>query len=126
MPIAVVSIPVSDQDKSLTFYTNVIGLKLVRDEPAGPGMRWLQLQPADGGSTVALVTWFQGMAPGGLQGLLIHVNDIDGEFSRMTTAGAVCSPVDEQPWGRFTTLMDPDGNGLIIAQLSSPEAIRSH
>ena len=125
MPIAVVSIPVSDPDQALEFYTNIVGLKLVRDEPAGPGMRWLQLQPADGGSTIALVTWFETMAPGGLQGLMFHVTEIEREYKRMTAAGADCPPLEDQPWGRFTTLKDPDGNGLIIAQLSSPEAIRS-
>ena len=126
MPIAVVSIPVADQDRALAFYTNVIGLKVIRDEPAGPAMRWLQLQPADGGSTLALVTWFETMAPGGLQGLMFHVSDIEHEFRRMTAEGADCAPLDEQPWGRFTTMRDPDGNGLIIAQLSSPDGIRTH
>jgi predicted enzyme related to lactoylglutathione lyase len=126
MPIAVVSIPVTDQDRALAFYRDVIGLKVIRDEAAGPAMRWLQLQPSDGGPTVALVTWFAGMAPGGLQGLMFHVADIEGEVARMGSAGGECAPLDEQPWGRFTTMLDPDGNGLIIAQLSSPGDIRTH
>ena len=49
MPVAVVSIPVADQEKALAFYTEVLGLKVVNDQPMGPTMRWLQLQPADGG-----------------------------------------------------------------------------
>ncbi len=126
MPVAVVSIPVADQEKALAFYTEVLGLKVVNDQPMGPTMRWLQLQPADGGSTVALVTWFQGMAPGGLQGLMFHVADVDAEHDRMSGAGAICAPIDEQPWGRFTTMTDPDGNGLIVAQLTAPDAIKTH
>jgi predicted enzyme related to lactoylglutathione lyase len=126
MSVAVVSIPVADQARALTFYTEVLRLKVVNDQPMGPTMRWLQLQPADGGATIALVTWFQGMPPGGLQGLMLHVDDIDAEHERMTAAGAACSPIDEQPWGRFTMLNDPDGNGLIIAQLSAPDSIETN
>ena len=44
----------------------------------------------------------------------------------MSGAGAICAPIDEQPWGRFTTMTDPDGNGLIVAQLTAPDAIKTH
>ena len=125
MAVAVVSVPVADQERALGFYTGVLGMRVVEDQPMGPAMRWLQLQPADGGATVALVTWFDGMAPGGVQGLMLAVADVDAEHARMTAAGAACSPVDEQPWGRFTMLNDPDGNGLIVAQLTDPALIRT-
>ena len=123
MAVGVVSVPVADQERSLAFYRDVLGLRVLTDQPMGPQMRWLQLQPADGGATVALVTWFDAMAPGGLQGLMFHVADIDAEHARMSAAGVECSPVEEQPWGRFTMVHDPDGNGLIVAQLSAPEDV---
>jgi catechol 2,3-dioxygenase-like lactoylglutathione lyase family enzyme len=66
MAVAVVSIPVKDQVAGRTFYTEVIGLEVLRDEAMGPDMRWIQLQPKNGGATIALVTWFQGMPPGGM------------------------------------------------------------
>ena len=123
MPIAVVSVPVSDQSAALTFYTDVLGFDLLRDMPMGPGMRWVQLQPKTGGSSVALVTWFDGMPPGGVQGLMVHVPDIDAEHARLTRLGVTASPIDEQPWGRFTMLKDPDGNGWIVATLTAPEEL---
>ena len=121
MAIAVVSVPVKDPAAALRFYTEVIGLQVLRDEPMGPDMRWLQLQPADGGATIALVTWFDAMPPGGLQGLMLGVADIDAAHARIAALGMELSPVDEQPWGRFTMLKDPDGNGLILAQLTMPK-----
>jgi predicted enzyme related to lactoylglutathione lyase len=121
MAFAVVSVPVSDPAASLKFYTEVIGLSVMRDEPMAPTMRWIQLQPKDGGSSIALVTWFPEMKPGGVQGLMLGVTDIDTEYARLSGLGVSVSPVDEQPWGRFTILTDPDGNGLILAQLTSPE-----
>ncbi len=125
MSVAVVSIPVSDPERSLAFYRDVLALPVVNDTPMGPAMRWLQLQPADGGATVALVTWFDQMTPGSLQGLMFHVADIDAEHARIAAAGGSPSAIEEQPWGRFTMLADPDGNGLIVAQLTAPEDVRT-
>ena len=91
----------------------------------GPEMRWVQLQPRDGGSSIALTTWFEGLAPGGQQGLLIGIDDIEGEHARLSGLGVELSPIEEQPWGRFTMLKDPDGNGLILSQLANPEEVRT-
>ena len=125
MAVAVVSIPVKDQMAARDFYVGTLGLVVMRDEAMGPDMRWIQLQPKDGGTSIALVTWFQGMPPGGLQGLMLGVDDVDAEHARLSGLGVTVSPVDEQPWGRFTMLNDPDGNGLILAQLTSPEEFRT-
>ena len=123
MPIAVVSIPVADQSAALAFYMDVMGFTLLRDEAMGPAMRWIQLQPKTGGATVALATWLERMAPGSLQGLLLHVADIEAEHARLAGLGVALSPIEEQPWGRFMMMADPDGNGWVIAQLTAPEEI---
>lgn len=125
MPIAIVSVPVKDQAAARDWYTGKMGFTLLRDEAMGPEMRWIQLQPRTGGSTIALVTWFEGMGAGGLQGVMLHVPDIDAEHARLRQAGVEVSPIDEQPWGRFTMLRDPDGNGWIVAQLSNPGEVAS-
>jgi predicted enzyme related to lactoylglutathione lyase len=28
--------------------------------------------------------------------------------------------IDEQPWGRFATFDDPDGNGIVLQQSTHP------
>src|ERR1700754_2042756 len=98
MPIAIVSVPVKDQAAARDWYTEKMGFTLLRDEEMGPQMRWIQLQPKTGGSTIALVTWFEDMGSGGLQGVMLHVPDIDAEHARLTEAGVEASPIDEQPW----------------------------
>ena len=125
MSIAIVSIPVTDPSRARDFYRDVMGLTLLRDEPMGPEMRWIQLQPKDGGSTIALVTWFEGLQPGGQQGLMLGIDDIDTEHKRLTGLGVELTPIEEQPWGRFTMLKDPDGNGWILTQLTNPDEIRT-
>lgn len=77
MPIAIVSVPVTDVARARRFYVETLGLVVLRDEAMGPDMRWVQLQPKDGGATVALVTWFDAMPPGSVQGLMLAVDDID-------------------------------------------------
>lgn len=125
MPIAIVSVPVKDQATARDFYRDKMGFTVLRDEEMGPEMRWIQLQPKTGGSTIALVTWFEGMGPGGLQGVMLHVPDIDAEYARLTSVGIEVTPVDEQPWGRFTMFKDLDGNGWIFAQLNNPDEVAS-
>ena len=125
MAIAIVSVPVRDQAKARDFYVETMGFELLRDEAMGPEMRWIQLRPKTGGATIALTTWFEGMAPGGLQGVMLHVPDIDAEHARLAGLGVPVPAVEEQPWGRFTTVKDLDGNGWIVAQLTRPEEIRS-
>ena len=125
MPIAIVSVPVTDQLAARDFYRDVMGFTVLRDEAMGPEMRWIQLQPKTGGATIALVTWFEGMAPGGLQGLLMHVADVDTERARLVGLGVEASAIEEQPWGRYTMFSDPDGNGWIVTQMTTPGEIAS-
>ena len=125
MPIAIVSIPVTDVDRARDFYRDTLGFALLREEPMGPDMRWVQLQPKDGGSTIALVTWFEKLQPGGQQGLLIGIDDIDAEQARLRKLGVTVTDVEEQPWGRYAMLDDTDGNGLILTQMTHPEEVKS-
>ena len=125
MPIAIVSVPVTDQDAAKAFYTDIMAFDLKADEPMGPEMRWIQLQPSTGGSCIALTTWFEGLKPGGQQGLLIGVDDIEAEHARLSGLGVELTPIDEQPWGRFSMLRDPDGNGWILTQLTDPNEVKT-
>ena len=112
----IVSVPVSDQARSKAFYQDVLGFDLVRDEPMGPGMSWIQLCPKGSATTIALVTWFDTMKPGGLQGVMINCSDIDQDHADLTARGLQLSDINEEPWGRFAMFSDPDGNGWILRQ----------
>lgn len=114
MPITIVSIPVSDAQRSKAFYTDVMDFRLLRESPMGPDMSWIQLQPMDGGATITLTTWFDSLKPGGQQGLMLHVADIDAERERLIGKGLEIPAIQEQPWGRYTEIKDPDGNGWVV------------
>jgi len=114
--IDVVSIPVFDQDNAKAFYRDKLGFVELSDTQMGDGMRWVQLSPPGSPTSVTLVTWFNTMPPGSLRGLVLNTSSLDADVEELKRKHVVTSPIEEQPWARFVTFRDPDGNGLILQQ----------
>jgi catechol 2,3-dioxygenase-like lactoylglutathione lyase family enzyme len=112
----IVSVPVSDQERAKRFYQEVLGFELLREAPMGPNQKWIQLAPKGCSTTVALVTWFDAMRPGGLQGVMLNCTDIAQDHAVLSQRGLKLSDIEQQPWGRYATFNDPDGNGWILRQ----------
>jgi predicted enzyme related to lactoylglutathione lyase len=112
----IISVPVSDQQRAKRFYLEVLGFELLRESPMGPGMSWIQLAPRGQGVTISLVTWFETMKPGGLQGVMVNTDDIDAEREALRSRGLDISEIRQEPWGRYAMFTDPDGNGWILRQ----------
>jgi len=112
----IVSVPVSDQQRSKQFYRDILGFDLLREMPMGHGQSWIQLAPPGCSTTIALVTWFDGMKPGGLQGVMLNVSDIDADHKELAARGLNLTAIKQEPWGRYATFADPDGNGWILRQ----------
>lgn len=116
--IAVVSVPVSDQEKAKDFYVNTLGMELVRDDSSVPGMRWVQVAPPSGGTQLSLVTWFASMPAGSLRGLVLKIVDLQGMYAELSARGVrFDGPPVEQPWALETVVYDPDGNGIVLQQV---------
>ena len=117
--LQLISLPVADQDRSVQFYVDVLGFDLVRDNPMGPEMRWVQVAPKGAQTSVTLVTWFPTMPPGSVKGLVLETDDLDGDVAALTANGVrIEGGIQEQPWGRFVTFDDPDGNGIVLQETS--------
>jgi catechol 2,3-dioxygenase-like lactoylglutathione lyase family enzyme len=115
--VAIVSVPVSDQDRARRFYTEVLGFDVVADEPMGPDQRWVMVRPSAGGAALTLVTWFPTMTPGSLKGLVLEVDDIDRVAEDLISGSMpVEDGIEEAPWGRFVQIDDSEGNGLVLQQ----------
>jgi catechol 2,3-dioxygenase-like lactoylglutathione lyase family enzyme len=112
----IVSVPVSDQEQSKQFYRDVLGFDLLREDPMGPGQKWIQLAPKGCSTTIALVTWFETMRPGGLQGVMLNSSDIERDHADLTQRGLALTEIKQEPWGRYSMFKDPDGNGWILRQ----------
>jgi predicted enzyme related to lactoylglutathione lyase len=87
----------------------------------GPDMRWVQVSPRAGSTSLTLVTWFETMPPGSSKGLVVECDDIDRTVDELAGRGVVFDgPIESQPWGRFATFDDPDGNGIVLQQSARP------
>lgn len=113
--VAVVSVPISDQERAKAFYVGQLGFELLRDDSSVPGMRWIQVAPPGGGPSLTLVDWFDTMPPGSLRGLVFQVIDIDAEYERLVANGVRFEgPPERQPWATEAVFLDPDGNGFVL------------
>ena len=115
--VAVVSVPVSDQERARAFYVDILGLDVLRDDSSIPGMRWLQVGPAGGGTSITLVTWFESMPAGSVRGLVLRMTDLQADYEALMAKGVEFeSPPTRQPWGIETVVHDPDGNAIVLQQ----------
>jgi catechol 2,3-dioxygenase-like lactoylglutathione lyase family enzyme len=112
----ILSVPVSDPERAKRFYRDVLGFALIREEPMGPDMRWIQLAPPGQPVTIALVTWFEQMKPGGLQGVMVNTEDIDADHATLSARGLQLGEIHQETWGRYAMFNDPDGNGWILRE----------
>ncbi len=112
--VQLLSVPVADHDRAKGFYVNTLGFEVVEDQTMGE-MRWLQVAPKGAATSMVLATSLPGVAPGGMQGLILSTADIDGDCARLEQAAVVVDGPYDLPWGRQATLSDPDGNGLVLA-----------
>jgi predicted enzyme related to lactoylglutathione lyase len=118
--LQVVSVPVSDQDRAKAFYVDTLGLSLVSDTSMGE-MRWIQVRPGHGETSITLVDWFPSMPAGSTKGTVIESDDLDADIAALSARGVhFDGGVQEAPWGRYVTFDDPDGNGLILQSTSVP------
>lgn len=111
--VRVVSVPVSDQDRSADFYVGVLGLELLSDSLMGD-MRWVQVAPRGSETSLTLVTWFPTMPAGSLKGLVIETDQLVDDVEAIRAKGVAIEGVQDAPWGRFATFDDPDGNGIVL------------
>lgn len=128
--VQLVTIPTTDQARSLAFYQS-LGFEVRADFPWGEGHRWIEVYPPNSSTGLALIP--AGPDPVGVRtGIILNTGDIDkahalmvelavdvdGEIARVgspVTAriGAVEQAEPEPPMFWFR---DPDGNQLLLVQ----------
>ncbi len=98
MRIKLTSIMVDDQEKAVTFYTDVLGFKKKHDIPVGE-YRWITVVSAEGPNDVELAlepnanpagkTFQEAMFGQGIPLAAFEVDDLAREFDRLSTKGVV-------------------------------------
>jgi len=116
--LEVISVPVSDQERAKLFYAQTLGFTVEIDSNFGESMRWIMLRPPGSGTAVTLVTWFDTMPAGSLNGAVLGCDDLEETLAELTGRGLEFAEeeIQQAPWGRWKTFTDPDGNGWVLQQ----------
>lgn len=115
-----VNIFVRDQDRSLGFYRDQLGFKVVVDENYESGGRWIAVAPPDGNTVLALVTPTRKSEEYRLIGRCRHTTlvteDVMAKFEEWKRRGVrFHHPPQTTLWGGiFTRFEDVDGNTLVL------------
>jgi catechol 2,3-dioxygenase-like lactoylglutathione lyase family enzyme len=112
--LAIVSIPVTDQERAKRFYNEVLGFPITREADFRADAKWIELSIPGTKTNIALVTWFESMPPGSLRGIVLLTADLDGAFQTLQARGLKTSAIQSAPWGNYLTFSDPDGNGWVM------------
>jgi predicted enzyme related to lactoylglutathione lyase len=110
-----VSVPVTDQDAALAFYTEVLGCELRTDVEVWPGARMVEVVPP--GSSVSLVL----LPPDSQIPVAIRLGTSDAQeaHDRVREAGVAVHNeelVRLEGVPAMFSFTDPDGNGLVYLQ----------
>jgi predicted enzyme related to lactoylglutathione lyase len=120
--IAYATVLVSDQDKALDFYTNVLGFEQRFDNPTPDGPRFLTVGLPE--QEFQLVLWPG--TPGQAQALKSHTpgtytidtGDCRKAYETLKSRGVQFdTEVLEYPWGYVAVFQDSDGNRLQLREL---------
>lgn len=124
--IYVTSVPVTEQDKALDFYTRVLGFKKKKDVPLGE-YKWLTVVSPAEKSGVELLLEPMGFAPAqvyqqalkeaGIPCTSFQVDDVDKEYERLIELGVEFSmpPTVAGPV-KVAVLDDTCGNNIQLMQ----------
>lgn len=117
--IKFVAIPITDQDRALQFYTEKAGFRLLTDQAAGEGMRWIELEIPGAETHVVLFTAdAHKLLVGTPSNITFGTDDVIQAYAEMKGRGVeFTGPPTEQPWGTFAQFRDPDGNSFIMSSL---------
>lgn len=114
-----VTVPVSDQDAGIAFYTSSLGFSLVADVPFGEGDRWVEVAPPGGGATIALVPPRGDFGTSRLTGIILESADPRADHAELQASGIDVDPELMGGDGVVPLLFffrDHEGNQLMIVE----------
>lgn len=112
-----VSVPTTDQDRALAFWTERVGLRLLTDQPLDEKQRWIELRIGSSDTRVVLFVFDgDGLKPGGPFNGAFACDSVDETYAQLVARGVeFASPPQRQPWGTFAVFKDPDGNQFVLS-----------
>lgn len=133
--VGTVFVPVIDQNRALSFYTEILRFEKRMDFEYGPGLRWIEVSPPGSNHRIALVSNSEGTARPGLHTYCaLEVQDADDSHAALKSRGADVSIIGgpgTQRTGLFGNIVvknpvprqfyvhDPDRNRFLVVQVAT-------
>src|SRR5688572_4649197 len=111
------SVPVTDQDRALEFYTQKLGLHVVTDSPMDGRQRWIELGLARAETRLVLFTGpGHERLRGGLMNVTFSADDVEATARELQARGVEFVQAPRRAaWGTSAIFKDPDGNQFVLA-----------
>jgi len=112
-----VSVPVTDQDRALAFFTEKLGFRVATDQPFDDKQRWIELRVGSSETRIVLFQFGeQGLQPGMPFNGSLACDNVEQTYQEMVAKGVEFkTPPQKQPWGMFAIFSDPDGNQFVLS-----------
>lgn len=125
--VGTVTVWVEDQQRAKAFYTEKLGMTLKTDAPLYPGAenRWIAVAPAEAQTEIILYKADENWehykhTVGKSQSLTLSVDDLDDTVANLKSKGVkFASEPEKQPWGTFATVIDSEGNTILMVEQPS-------
>ena len=133
--IEVITLPVSDVDAAVRFYTERAGFALDVDYRPNSTFRVVQLTPPGSSCSVQLGVGLTDAAPGSARTTVLVVTDIEAARRELTGRGLAVGPIrhktsvdawqgdyspgvapDRRNYASFIDFADPDGNTWVVQE----------
>ena len=115
--IELIIVPVEDVDRARAFYGDTLGWPVDHDRTVDENIRFVQVTPPGSACSIAFGKGLSEMSPGSLQAIQVVIDSADESLADLRARGVAAEGVDDQPWGRFVSFTDPDGNGWTLQEL---------
>jgi catechol 2,3-dioxygenase-like lactoylglutathione lyase family enzyme len=121
MKVELIPLPVSDVDRSIAFYADVLGFHQDLDVQPSEGVRVVQLTPEGSGCSVGFGTGLDVYAgePGSIRGVHLVVEDITEARAELVRRGVEVGEIRDFGGGvRGADFADPDGNSFELQEMT--------
>jgi catechol 2,3-dioxygenase-like lactoylglutathione lyase family enzyme len=114
--IKFVSVPVTDQDRALEFYTKTLGFRVLTDAPFDGTQRWIELSIPRAETKLVLFTPEEHKKMiGGFMMFTFFSDDVEGTVKELKARGVeFAQDVQKADWGTSAIFKDPDGNQFLV------------
>jgi catechol 2,3-dioxygenase-like lactoylglutathione lyase family enzyme len=120
MRLEVLPLPITDVDRSLSFYVEQVGFDLDHDVEPGNGMRVVQLTPPGSACSIVFgVGLGDSTPPGSIRNVHLVVEDVSEARRALLQRGVEVSEIQDMGGVLYAFFADPDGNSWALQQIPS-------